>query len=397
MRIAVIWSNFGPYHVARLDAAGKRLRSEDGELFGLEICTGNSVYAWNPVAGAHAFRRVTVHPGRDYQDITVRRVRSTTRQALDSLLPDVVGIPGWRAPEALSALAWCLEHRRGAVIMSESNEHDAARNACVEIAKQRIVGACDAALVGGQSHFRYLVRLGMEPGRIFTGYDAVDNAFFAGETVKVRQAGSSIREQEQLPRHFFLTCCRLVGVKNLFRLLDAYGIYRQRTADPWGLVICGDGVLSDQLRAYAGSKAIKGVTWAGFVQVDRLPRFYGLADAFVLASTVEPWGLVVNEAMASGLPVLVSDRCGSAELVEEGKNGFLFDPSSVDQLAQRLCEMSTGSHDLASMGEISRRRIEKYTPDVFAERLVTAARQAVETRAGRTATTMDRVLTWILQ
>ena len=72
-----------------------------------------------------------------------------------------------------------------------------------------------------------------------------------------------------------------------------------------------------------------------------VPAYYALAGAFVHASTTEQWGLVVNEAMASGLPVLVSNRCGCApDLVQEGVNGFTFDPCNVEELAQLMLKIS---------------------------------------------------------
>src|SRR5208337_5127598 len=93
----------------------------------------------------------------------------------------------------------------------------------------------------------------------------------------------------------------------------------------------------------------------GFKQYEELPAYYGLAGAFVHASTAEQWGLVANEAMASGLPVLVSNRCGCAtELVEEGRNGFAFDPENVEQLAGFMRRLGCGPTDAASMGMAGR-------------------------------------------
>src|SRR5215475_6180738 len=78
----------------------------------------------------------------------------------------------------------------------------------------------------------------------------------------------------------------------------------------------------------------------GFRHYDELPVYYALANAFVHASTIEQWGLVVNEAIASGLPVIVSNRCGCAPELVNG-NGFTFDPSSEHELTARLLEMAS--------------------------------------------------------
>jgi len=117
----------------------------------------------------------------------------------------------------------------------------------------------------------------------------------------------------------------------------------------------------------------------GFKQYTDLPVYYGLAEAFVHASTTEQWGLVINEAMASGLPVLVSNRCGcTSDLVLEGLNGFIFDPFAVDQIAASMGRMALMDDEVrAKMGTESQKLIAQWGPDRFAEGLIMAARAAV--------------------
>jgi glycosyltransferase involved in cell wall biosynthesis len=116
----------------------------------------------------------------------------------------------------------------------------------------------------------------------------------------------------------------------------------------------------------------------GFQQYADLPEFYATAGAFVHASSVEQWGLVVNEAMASGLPVLVSNRCGCAdELVDEGHNGFTFDPSDVESLAAMMVLLSDRA-DRSTMGVESRRIMAKYGPERFASGFKAAAQLAIK-------------------
>jgi glycosyltransferase involved in cell wall biosynthesis len=115
----------------------------------------------------------------------------------------------------------------------------------------------------------------------------------------------------------------------------------------------------------------------GFVQYPELPTYYGLAEAFVLPSTTEQWGLVVNEAMAAGLPVLVSNRCGcAADLVHEGRNGYTFDPYDVDELAGLLVRISSDDCSRKAMGEAGKEIISSWSPDTFAKSLWRAAELA---------------------
>ena len=116
----------------------------------------------------------------------------------------------------------------------------------------------------------------------------------------------------------------------------------------------------------------------GFVQYEQLPIYYGLARAFVLPSTFEPWGLAVNEAMASGLPVLISNRCGCArDLVQHGKNGFVFDPQEATALAHDLSRLSGGHCDLPAMSQASRQIVKGWSPENFAKNLVRALNAAL--------------------
>lgn len=144
----------------------------------------------------------------------------------------------------------------------------------------------------------------------------------------------------------------------------------------------------------------------GFKQYDELPVYYGLASAFVHASATEQWGLVVNEAMASGLPVLVSNRCGCAmDLVKDGVNGFTFDPHNVEQLASLMFKLSTlnslagrseaKTAPLSTLGAASREIISSWGPERFADGLVRAVKMALTTPRPQ-PTPIDRLLLRVL-
>ena len=130
----------------------------------------------------------------------------------------------------------------------------------------------------------------------------------------------------------------------------------------------------------------------GFKQYHELPLYFGLASAFVHPSTTEQWGLVVNEAMASGLPVLVSDRCGcAADLVAEGVNGFTFAPENVDELTQLMLKVSAENFPLTAYGSESRRIISRWGPERFASGLSQAVAVALKNPRPR-AGWLDRLL-----
>ena len=374
--VVIIFEVLGPYLCARLNAAQGVL-----PVYGIEMLARSPSYDWNESKNLLKVPYATLSEGDAKSGRTVGRLRLTMLRVLDHVRPAVVAIPGWSDKAALAALDWCQCRGVPAVIMSDSTEWDEHRVFWKEGIKRQIVRLGATALVAGRAHVEYMEHLGMPRERIFIGYDAVDNAYFEAEVAKWRRQDREGSGAGQEDRKYFLASNRCIEKKNLFRLLDAYAAYVQSTATPgrglWPLVMLGGGELRPKLLAHCallGLRVIESAPWEatpttdngqrttvffpGFRQYDELPRFYAYAGAFVHASTTEQWGLVVNEAMASGLPVIVSKRCGCAhELVDNGVNGFTFDPWDVDQLAGLLQRVASPEFPLSAFGEAGRRII----------------------------------------
>ncbi|MGN6548167.1 MAG: glycosyltransferase, partial [Aureliella sp.] len=296
--------------------------------------------------------------------------------------PDVVAIPGWYSPASLASLQWSIERAVPRVLMSESTAWDHKRLWIKERMKSYLLRSFSAAFVGGSPHADYLAQLGFPRNNITTGYDVVDNGYFAQGAARVKANQAVERAKRGLPNNYFLASARFVPIKNLLALIRAYAQYRTLTSGtPWSLVLLGSGPLFSEIQKEVEACCVQDhVLFPGFIHYDELPAYYGLANAFVHASRVEPWGLVVNEAMASGLPVLVSDRCGcSADLVQEGENGFTFEPSNTEQLAQLMVRIE--SNPSASLGAASQRIISDWGSHRFGTGLRTAAQLAISAAA----------------
>ena len=412
-RVAVIFRRLGPYHHARLKAAGRVL-----EVIGIEMSGCDTVYAWDQVQGAEGFQRVVLFPDQELESMPAATLAERLTQALTDANPQTVVVSGWAELESFAALLWCATRRVPAVVMSESTAWDEKRSGWKEWVKGRVIGLCSTALAGGTPHAEYLVTLGMLRERISLGYDAVDNDCFAQHAEEIRaqrsEIGSpqvsSLRSQPSpppLPRTpFFLASARFVAKKNLPRLLEAFARYRELASSSalrtphsarWSLVLLGDGPLRPALESQvSGLKLEDCVTMPGFKQYDELPAYYARAGAFIHASTTEQWGLVVNEAMASGLPVLVSNRCGCAQdLVQEGVNGFTFDPCNLEQMAQLMLKISAFNFPLSEFGAASQRIISAWGPDRFAAGLSQAVNAALNVPPPR-ASLLDRLLLKLL-
>jgi glycosyltransferase involved in cell wall biosynthesis len=166
----------------------------------------------------------------------------------------------------------------------------------------------------------------------------------------------------------FLFVGRLVKEKGVDDLLAGYELYRNARKDPWGLRIVGNGKLKQRILR----KSIPGVCVVDFIQPSFLPYEYAGSSCFILPSIFEPWGLVLHEAAASGLPIISSDACGASdEFVEEGVNGFIFKSGKVLDLANAMIKV----HDMSVVewGEMSlssRTKAKLITPKIWATSIV---------------------------
>jgi glycosyltransferase involved in cell wall biosynthesis len=388
--VAVVFHHIGPYHHARLNAAADRL-----SVTGIEW-SAKGYDAWGASATPAQYAKVSLFQEATAQSPANAELRAAFWSALEQTNPDVVAVNGWNNFGSLIAANCCVRCEIPMVVMSESSRQDEPRTSWKEAIKRRFIGFYSAALVGGQRHVDYLVELGMPRERIFTGYDVVDNHYFRQKAEEVRSPRSEVRQKYALPRIYFLASARFIEKKNLPTLIQAYAEYRRRSEIaakvPWDLVLLGDGPLRETLNSQLSTLNLnEHVRLPGFKPYDELPVYYALANAFVHASTTEQWGLVVNEATASGLPLIVSDRCGCAPELVNG-NGFTFDPMNEHELTARLLEMaSLSDEERKHLGYNSYRIAANFAPECFGDGLERAASVAMGGSQKRFGV-MDRAL-----
>lgn len=372
IRIAVIFDNFGPYHLARLAALAAL-----SDLTAIELRARSEEYAWDSDDKAE-FRRCTLLTGGESEGQLADRLRS----ALSAARPQAVLVPGWSSRGALAALAWCGERGVPAIVMSDSQASDFPRWAASEWIKRSLLKHVAGALVGGAPHVAYAAALGVNQDSILTGYDVVDNDYFKRGAAEATRSEAELRRRLCLPRPYLLASSRFIAKKNLPLLLDAYANSGVAGLGV-DLVLMGDGPLQAALKARIQLYGLDGhIRLPGFVQYSQLPVYYGLAQGFVHSSTTEQWGLVVNEAMASGLPVIVSKACGCvSDLVNPGVNGFTFLPTDATALAGLLREFATmPAERRAELGAAGQSIIELWTPSRFARNAQRLGEMALENK-----------------
>lgn len=369
MLVAIIFANFGPYHLARFQSFQKLCQNIGWKALGIELARQEAEYPWETEITQFQGSIISLTEGKELENANFAQLTNKLITTLNKVNPDILAISGYSRPAMLASLLWSLWNKKPTILFSESKEDDDSRSWWKEQIKAKLVSLYKAALVGGKVHKKYLEKLGMANNAIFLGYDVVENNIFNPKHLKSYSCS--------LNKPYFLAINRFIPKKNLSFLVSAYSNYRQIVGNnAWDLVICGDGELRLQIEQQISSFGLeKAVHLPGFLQQEELFPYFAHASCFVHASTTEQWGLVVNEAMAAGLPVLVSNRCGCFEdLVIEGVNGFGFDPENLEQLTQLMSNISSENTNLQKMGQASLKQIQNYSPEYFASGL----KQAVE-------------------
>lgn len=233
---------------------------------------------------------------------------------------------------------------------------------------------CAACLPIGTRNREFYLSHGVNEARLFTVPYAVDNAFFARAAQSLAERPSLRAELGLSPnKPLVLVASKLIPRKRPMDLLVAFHNLRNTGVDA-ALAFVGSGEQEDDLKEYVQQQQLPDVHFFGFRNQSELPKFYSVADVFVLPSENEPWGLVINEVMCAGLPVVVSDEIGAvADLVRHGENGFTYDAGDIDALTEYLAQLLREPEMRARMGKASRRVIAEWNH----ERCVLGIKQAL--------------------
>ncbi len=267
------------------------------------------------------------------------------------------------------------------VAILESQEADRKRVFWKEWIKRLFFSKCSHVIVAGEKHKDYVKKLGVSENRIIVmgGVGGVDHTVYDPYREKYHTLDRcrELCAQLGIPvRRYFIYVGRFSPEKNLCTLLRAYAKASCEEYG-WGMLMVGAGPQEDELRAYVAEQQLTHVIFSGFIQQDRLPLYYLASKVFILPSLSEPWGLVTDEALALGLPVIVSERCGCVpDIVQHGINGFVFSPE--DERAIVRCLQDAMLHaDLEKMGKASLAISRQYSPEESARRISDGLRREI--------------------
>jgi glycosyltransferase involved in cell wall biosynthesis len=273
--------------------------------------------------------------------------------------PDLIVVGGYAVFAEQAAIGFARARGIPYVLHSESHllkPRSAAVRGAKRVLLPGIVGGAAAGLAVGSPAARYLTAYGLSPGRIRIFPNTIDVARYRADAESARARATEIRQAHGLPERYHLYAGRLIEIKGIRDFLQARALLG---ADAPPAVVVGDGPLAPEVAN------ADGVLHLGFQQRDTLVELFALADATVVPSLSESWGVVVNESLACGTPVIASDAVGAAEdLIRPGVNGRVYPAGDVRALAEtlRLPRLFVDSHG----------RIERWTYEFATEQFVEA-------------------------
>lgn len=370
-KVVICYTHITPRQVRALQCLAERVP----DLVALKIGGSDLVYPWWQGRYEVGTARQVQLFKQPVEELSQSQIIQAAQAFLERERPEVLITNGYDHRYMRFMARWVKEHGGRNILPAVSWAGDRRRRAIREWIKGWIVRRLfDAVCAAGERAQSYFLGLGFSPQQIWKQFNVVENEHFAAGSEQARGNAPVLRKELGVPERHFLFVGALEPWKNVFFLLDAYASYR-RSGGRWGLVVVGVGSQWESLQAKAKQDQIPSVVFTGLKKHQETPTYYGLASCLVIPSLSETWGLVINEAETSGLPILASNKCGCVpELVHRGINGYIFEPTDRDELVRLMHLMSGGSLDLAAMGQSSRKLIEYYTPERWADAVADCVR-----------------------
>ena len=358
MKIIIVLRNIGPYHQSRFES----IVNSNLDVYAFETRPQSQEYLWSSLNSCKY--KIIKFPKSIYteKDITNREIDAFYKKNISLIKPDAIVSVGWADRSYQRLLIYANSKNIPCLVVSDSiikKEKNKKRFFLKEFLKKIILRGYSSAFVAGKESKEYLLKLGFKEEKIFYPWDVVDNIFFEKYTSKSNKSGDK----------YFLCVSRLLERKNLFNLIKSFSNYHKK-GGVWGLKIIGSGNLYLKLKKYAdkiiGHEKIEIINW---LQIYDLVDYYKNASAFILPSYFDNWGLVVNEAIASGLPCIVSQNCGCAvDLIKNEETGFVFNPNKNYELQKYMEKVESLTKDeQLKIISLARANLKNYDLDIFSK------------------------------
>lgn len=364
------WSRYK----ARVFSALHRLALDQGQdvrFFQIADTEGQRAALSGVEVGYHQYPHELLFAGA-YDEIPTPKLMATLFRRVLRSDADLVLIPGFDKPEHWAMLLAAILSGKKRGTFCDSTLYDRPQSAVKGLFKRLFFKLCDGVFCYGQRARQYLLHYGVSEDRIFQRYQAAalpdDYSIEAARAKRLQLAAPP-----DVPRYLYVG--RLSPEKSLDVLLRAFAQVHA-TLPAASLVVVGGGPQIDELKSLTAVLGLQGaVEFKGGMDQHALAEQYARATCLVLPSRSEPWGLVVNEALHYGCPVVVSDHCGCVpELVLHGVTGFVFKTGMADDLASKLMLLGSNFLDNATVTEHCVDTISQYNPHQTASQILAGCR-----------------------
>ena len=286
--------------------------------------------------------------------------------------PDVVVTTEFNL-QTVSALMYAKLFHRKILIQSNATSFTGATFPRRRRFREWLVHRCDGFIANSSETKKYLCELGAKPDKVFVSIQTIDVLKWKRSAEIWRDSKEEFKSKLGLNDKVILYVGILEQRKGIRFLLEAYYNAIEKLKNI-SILIVGGGSEESKLKEYCRQNGIlDNVVFAGYKQPDELPRYYALSDLFVLPTLWDPFGLVVIEALACGLPVICSPYAGAAEdLIREGNNGYVVDPRDIEKLADILSKVLTDENLLQRLKQNALESVEDFTIERSAENFLRA-------------------------
>jgi glycosyltransferase involved in cell wall biosynthesis len=367
-RLAVVTDIMAPYRMPLLNAVAEKLGDRFAVFF-MGDQTQNRL--WHSLTEQAAFRYLIL-PGRDiasHPGLGFNQFWNPGMfRALRDFDPQVIVVGGYHHPTSYVVLAYARLKRRKLILWFESTGFDTRpRSRLRAIIKQWFMSQCSGFLVPGIASEEYLLSLGIPAERIYRSPNSIDvNLFEAtADIYRTEDHRRAFRQQHGLPEHVIMFVGRFSPEKG-FPLLVEIVERLQKSGQNVGLLIIGDGPRREEYKKLVERLTPGSALLLGFVQPSDLPFFYAQADLLLVPSVSEPWGFVVQEALACRLPVVCSRHVGSAyDLIKNGETGFVC--NNIHEYLESITLLLADPAARAQIGLNGSRRAREFSPQAAAD------------------------------
>jgi glycosyltransferase involved in cell wall biosynthesis len=324
MKVLILHTDLRVYWNRRIHFLRDYLAACGVELYAVEIFGKGSPYDFDPFSRTDNWWDC-LFPTKGFGELSQIKIKVAVFKKLKKVNPDVVIAGSIVFSSGALGLRWAKRNRKKFIMFDDAKPSRVQRNRFVQSVKNLITEQVDALwLPSDEYDGEWGALYDKEKIHFFYGFDCIDNDLFKP------------KEEKRLDYNKIICVSRLVEKKNIPVLLDSWKLIEQNN-DVYKLSIVGDGPMLNKLIGYAKSLGLKRVEFVGAVPNEQLPKYLHEADAFILPSLDESWGLVVNEAMAAGLPVLLTSKINAAAtLLKDGVNGYFINVDNPTDMKLQL-------------------------------------------------------------